>query len=100
MSKVKQKEGIAAILKSFETDRLLKLMALHARKHCDGHFTVFSFTAGYKAAFGTPNLDTGEGRSQLLRLQECPRIKDALVNALLTEDDFYETLANEDEEAE
>ena len=70
-------------------------MALHARKNYDGHFTVFSFTTGYKAAFGTPDLDSGEGRSQLLKLQVYPKIKDALINAMITEKDFYLNMEQE-----
>jgi hypothetical protein len=81
---------IVAILKSFEVDRLLKLMALHARKHHDGHFTVFSFTTGYKAAFGTPDLDiAGAGRVQLQKIEPQKKLKDSLVQALSDEKDFY-----------
>ena len=83
-------EQIVDILGSFEVDRLLKLMALHARKKHDGHFSVFSFTTGYKAAFGTPDMDSGGGRVQLLKIKSHSRIKDALVESLALEKTFFD----------
>ena len=59
-----------------------------ARQHHDGHFTLLSFTTGFKCAFGTPNLDTGEGRSQVLELKTHKTLEEALVDALLNRQSF------------
>lgn len=75
-------------LDSLGTDKLLESMSLYARRKYDGHFTLFSFTTGYKAAFNTPDMDSGEGRQQVERLPSFPNLHDALVHALLSKEDF------------
>lgn len=86
---MKEHDEILEILRSFEVDRLLKLMALHARKKHDGHFSIFKFSGGYKTAFGTPDMDTGAGRIQLGKMPAMKSLKDSLVSALSSETDFY-----------
>lgn len=85
-------QEIFEILSSFEVDRLIKMMAMHAKKKHDGHFAIFSFTTGYKVAFGTPDLDSaqeiGMGRKELLGVRSHRKLKDALVHALLSEASF------------
>ena len=52
---IKQYKEKQKIYKSFELDRLIKLMKIRAIEKYDGHFSIFSFTSGYKIAFGTPS---------------------------------------------
>jgi hypothetical protein len=79
-----------ALLRAFEVDRLLKLLALEAKKHHDGHYAIFSFTTGYKVAFGTPAIAVGSGREQLGRVPACVTLKEALIAALVASKTFAE----------
>jgi hypothetical protein len=72
-----------ALLQQFEVDRLLTLLTIEAKKHHDGHYAIFAFTAGYKVALGTPDLDVGTGRSQLRALRSWSTLKAAVVEALV-----------------
>ncbi len=38
-------------------ENILRIITIYANKHFDGHFTLMSFTSGYKFMFGTPDLD-------------------------------------------
>ena len=81
------------LLRSFEVDRLLKLVTVEAKRLHDGHFAVFSFTTGYKVAFGTPQLYPGNGGTayfQLHALPGFPTLKEALIAALVTGKDFFD----------
>jgi hypothetical protein len=44
----------------------------------DGHVTIFRFTTEWKAAWGTPNLDTGAGRDEVGALPGFPTLDTAL----------------------
>ena len=77
------KDEHATLLRSFEVDRLLKLVTVEAKRLYDGHFTVFVFTTHYKVAFGTPDLDGGKGRPQLAEMPGAPTLKKALMAALV-----------------
>lgn len=46
----------------------------------DGHLTILKFTTCWKACFGTPDLDTGEGRAQIDKLPRFPTLGAALVS--------------------
>ena len=79
------------LLRSFEVDRLLKLVTLEAKRLHDGHYTIFSFTTGFKVAFGTPNIYptcTGEAYAQLHHMPGFPTLKEALIAALVAGKDF------------
>ena len=82
------KEEHATLLRSFEVDRLLKLVTLEALRLQDGHFTIFALTTHYKVAFGTPDLDSGKGRPQLAEMPGSPTLKEALIAALVQGKDF------------
>jgi hypothetical protein len=62
---------------SRESNRLAVIEALATEKH-DGHYTIFRFTTHYKAMFGTPNLDTGDGRQQVSDLPGYQTLVEAL----------------------
>ena len=79
----------ASMYKKLEVDRLIKLMEIESRKaltvnHTQGddHFTILKFTNGYKVTFGTPDLDTGQGRAQVHNLESFSSLKSALVHCL------------------
>jgi len=79
--KYKEKQKI---YKSFELDRLLKLMKIHAIEKYDGHFSIFMFTSGFKIAFGTPsNL-----RMQLWPMPTFSDLKEGVIFTLLFDYQF------------
>jgi hypothetical protein len=81
-------------LQAFEVDRLLKLVDLEARKHHDGHWTLLSFTTGYKVAFGTPDMQSygqpSDGYHELQSMPAATTVKDALIVALVEHKTFAE----------
>jgi len=89
------KEEHATLLRSFEVDRLLKLVTLEAKRLHDGHFTVFALTTQYKVAFGAPDLDGGTGRPQLAAIPGAPTLKEALIAALVEGKDFDDYFAGD-----
>jgi hypothetical protein len=79
------------LLRSFEVDRLLKLLTLEAKRLHDGHYTILAFTTGYKVAFGTPSLypfSDGMAYAQLQQMPAFPTLKEALIAALVAGKDF------------
>ena len=89
------KEEHATLLRSFEVDRLLKLVTLEAKRLHDGHFTIFALTTHYKVAFGTPDLDSGKGRPQLAEMLGFSTLKEALIAALVQGKDFADYFAGD-----
>jgi hypothetical protein len=84
-------EEHAKLLRSFEVDRLLKLVTLEAKRLHNGHYTILAFTTGYKVAFGTPNiypLNDGQAFYQVQHMPGFPTLKEALIAALVTGKDF------------
>ena len=55
----------------------------------DGHWVCMRFTTHWKCAFGTPNLDTGEGRRQLRDLVGYPSLRLAL-KALISQGNTFD----------
>ena len=76
-------------LLKLSVEELLDVVADFAKQEHDGHFAILSFTTGYKVAFGTPDLDGGHGRDDVLNLKGCENIKDAMIHAILYQSDFY-----------
>ena len=72
------------IYKSFELDRLLKLTRIHALEKYDGHFSIFTFTSGFKMAFGTPS----DLYLQLWPMPTFSDLKDAVIFTLLYDYQF------------
>lgn len=51
-----------------------------AKHVTDGHITFFRFTSGWKIFLGTPDLDTGEGRQEILYTPgHYPTLREALI---------------------
>ena len=47
-----------------------------------GHLTLLRFTTHWKCALGTPDLDHGDGRSQVAELPGFPSLEEALLDLL------------------
>jgi len=63
-----------------EFDRLCLLLDLaenRAIEESDGHLTIMRFTTGWKAMFGTPDLD-GNGRAEVAALPMRESLEEAL----------------------
>ena len=64
---------------------LLSAVEGTALRRYDGHFTILRFTTHWKAMFGTPDLDTGEGRASVDRPPSFPTLPLALIALLVRE---------------
>jgi hypothetical protein len=79
------------LLQSFDVEHLLDLLEHEAKKSYDGHYTLFSFTTGYKVAFGTPDIvpcGTSKAYAQLAEMPGFPTRKDAIIAALVSPKTF------------
>ena len=63
---------------------LISLAEMKARDY-GGHLTIMRFTTEWKAMLGTPELDTGEGRDQVLNLKGYESLEDALSYLIIDE---------------
>jgi hypothetical protein len=85
-----------ALLETFTLEQLLALLELEAKKTHDGHYTIFLFNAGFKVAFGTPDINPPgcrqQGYAQLCEMVHAPTLKEAIIEALVsgkTFDDYF-----------
>lgn len=69
--------------------KIESLFEFFADKNYDGHYSLFRFTTGYKASFGTPDLDSGAGRAAIKSLPNFPTANDAMAWALTENVNFY-----------
>lgn len=53
-----------------------------AKEKHGGHLSILRFGSGWKAIFGTPNLDCGDGRFEFYVMEAYPTIEGALLNLL------------------
>jgi len=65
-----------------EIQFLLNQAIFTARNQHDGHLTMMRFSTGWKVCFGTPELDTGNGREQVLMLPQFETLEAALQHLL------------------
>jgi hypothetical protein len=63
---------------------LITLAEMKARDY-NGHLTIMRFSTGWKAMFGTPNLDSGEGRKQVSTLKGHESLEQALLYLIIEE---------------
>lgn len=61
---------------------LLKKAVDVADRDHDGHITFLKFTTGWKASFGTPDLDSGYGRKEIRDLKAFDSLQEALEGLL------------------
>jgi hypothetical protein len=66
-----------------DLNTLMALAEKRAQSEADGHFTLMRFTTGWKCFLGTPDLDYGDGREQVLRQQMHPSAENALAAFIL-----------------
>jgi hypothetical protein len=62
---------------------LMEALAATARLRHHGHVTIMGFTTHWKVAFGTPDLDTGDGREQVWAVRGFPTLREAVIEALV-----------------
>lgn len=76
--------------KNGDVAELVRQVEQVAREQHGGHLTIMSFTTHWKAAYGTPDLDSGKGRWEVESLPAYPTLEAALAG-LLTDgaSDFY-----------
>lgn len=67
---------------------LLNQAITYARIKHDGHLTILRFTTGWKAAYGTPDLDTNVGRKQVEQLKSFPSLEEVLEHLIETKASF------------
>ncbi len=60
-------------------EALLRTAEKIARKRYHGHLSILRFTTHWKAMFETPDLDTGDGRSEIRALRGYPSLEEALL---------------------
>lgn len=58
-------------------DECSKMKSAH-----DGHFTLMRFTTHWKAMFNTPNLDSGDGRDEVKRIEPSETAEGAVIIAI------------------
>lgn len=72
-------------LKDYNLCGLIELMSIIANRECDGHYTIFKFTKGFKAFFGTPDLRLGGDDDKIYYSKIHPSLEEALTHALLNQ---------------
>jgi hypothetical protein len=63
-------------------EKMINLASQWAKMKYDGHYTLMSFTSGFKFMFGTPNLDSGDGREEVRNLKSYGTPEEAIYAAL------------------
>jgi hypothetical protein len=63
----------------------------------DGHLTIMRFTTGWKVMPGTPDLDTGAGRDQIMILTSHKTLEAALVAGIKSYTQHIKTLPDQNE---
>lgn len=71
-------------------ESLMNLFVEQSEQLYNGHFTLLSFTSGFKAAFGTVDLDSGIGRKYVHLLPTFRSITDAVTYAINYDINFHE----------
>jgi hypothetical protein len=91
MGKITRKDNLA-LEDGMNFEQVINLATYWAKMKYDGHFTLLSFTTGFKFMFGTPDLDSGEGREEVQNLKSYGTPEEAVYAAL--EGDMSDNLIN------
>lgn len=70
-------------------DTLMLELEKIAKTEADGHITILKFTTGWKAAFGTPNIDIGEERGKIAKLKSHPTYESAIKDLIENRINLY-----------
>jgi hypothetical protein len=73
-------------------EKLINLAEKIASEKTDGHITMLKFTTGWKVFLGTPNLDYGEERDKVSKLQSYSTLEVALEQFIINPISIYEAL--------
>jgi hypothetical protein len=87
-----KRKPTVATLEAMGLPALWGMMEAIAYKEHDRHYTIMAFTTGYKVAFGTPNLDNGKGRRQVIGCPISETLNDAIIRAIIAEDTWEEMI--------
>ena len=72
----------------FDDHEIECLFAALAKKYTDGHYTIFRFTSGYKAGFGTPDIRGGGDDGNINMSPAFPSIREAMLYAIAENQNF------------
>ena len=70
-------------MRSLDLNTLIQIVEELAKNEADGHVSMLKFTTGWKVFFGTPNLDIGEEREQVAKLQAFETLSQALEHLII-----------------
>ena len=70
-------------MRSLDLNTLIQIVEELAKNEADGHVSMLKFTTGWKVFFGTPNLDIGEEREQVAKLQAFETFSQALEHLII-----------------
>ena len=70
-------------MRSLDLNTLIQIVEELAKNEADGHVSMLKFTTGWKVFFGTPNLDIGEEREQVAKLQTFETLSQALEHLII-----------------
>jgi len=72
-----------------DLEKLIQEAEILAKAKTDGHLSILKFTTGYKVFLGTPNLDIGEERDKVFKMQSFDTLDKALQYLLDTQISIY-----------
>ena len=70
-------------MERLELNTLFDILEEMAKKEADGHITIMKFTTGWKVAFSTPDLFSGNGNEQISKLKNYDTLKEAIKDLLI-----------------
>lgn len=68
-----------------DIETLVALATRIADHKTDGHLTILRFTSGWKCGFGTPTLDSADGRREVAALPSFPTFREAMLHLITTQ---------------
>ena len=70
-------------MKSLDLNTMVHIVEEMAKQQTDGHISILKFTTGWKAFFGTTNLDIGGDRERIARMPAFETLEGALQNLII-----------------
>lgn len=75
-------------MEKMNLNTLINILEEIAEKETDGHITIMKFTTGWKAAFATPDLDSGRCREQIEKLKNHDTLEEAIKDLIIKKTKF------------
>lgn len=66
-----------------DLNTLFDILEEMTKKEADGHITIMKFTTGWKVAFSTPDLISGNGYEQIHKLKQYDTLEEAIKDLLI-----------------